>query len=541
MNKKIKYLSSILALVVTTASSSCIYSRNFNFLEWIKSNTSSSTTVKKTDGDITYNTPEYPSSFTKANLNKDNIGLGLNQRYLPSTGNSKLLVIPIEFKDGGSFSNTQLSIINNTFFGESSDTGWESAKSFYSKSSYSKMNLSGIVTSPVTANYTLAQIDSLYKKNNDYTYTSISDSILVDAVSKVSSEVNLSEYDTNNDGYLDGVWLVYNYPYQSSGNSLFWAYTYWSNNNQAVNNKRMNVYAWASFDFLYDNSYYASKIDKTKTGDAHTIIHETGHMLGLDDYYTNTKLTNGSYESPTAAVDMMDNNIIDHMAYSKYALNWINPTVINEDYLSSRNNQITINSLVETGESYILPIYKNNTVDYNNTAFDEYLLLETYTPTSLNYQDATKKYQNGVIAPSDVGLRVYHVDARVGKISVDTKSYSLVWDSCAYDMLPINNNDNYAYYYLYSNNSSYSYGTISNDENYNFYRTRLVSLLPKNERKPSTSNVLSNNSLYVTGDKFLISGGSYTNFKFDDGSKPQFGFEVKSVDKSSVTLSFSKI
>lgn len=536
--KNFKFL--LAALLFTSLSTSCIYSGGFRFIDIINGN-STSTEIKKIKGDVDYKTPVYPSSYTKSNLNKDNIAIGLNQRYLPSTGNTKLLVIPVEFSDGDRFTNNQLLTIQNTFFGEKSDTGWESAKSFYSTSSYGKMNLDGIVTSPVTANYSLAEIEKASKSSN-FSSTSISDSILVDAVKKVASQVNLSDYDTNNDGYIDGVWMVYNYPYESSSD-LFWAYTYWTTKQDTISGKKVNLYAWASYDFLYHKQYYALKSDKSKAGDAHTVIHETGHMLGLDDYYTNTRLaSSNSYESPVGGVDMMDNNIIDHMAYSKYALNWIKPTVLTESYLNEHNNQITINSLAETGESYILPIYKDGQSKYNDTPFDEYLILETYTPTSLNYQDAMSRYES-LQAPARTGLRVYHVDARVGKLTVDSKAMALVWDGCSYDRIPDNTLDDYsAYYYLYSNNSNYSYGTLIDDSDSSFYRTRLVSLLPKNGRKPTSSNSMNASSLYVEGDSFLLSGGSYTNFKFDDGSKPQYGFEVIGLENNtSVTLSFSKI
>ena len=537
MKKNLTLLLSLLTLS-TLSLNSCIFVGGAATLYDIFHTSSHNDNTERITGNVTYNTPSYNSSFTKENLNKDNIGLGLGQKYLPSVGNSKLLVIPVQFSDGSSFTSSQTQIIKNTFFGDASDTGWESLSSFYKTSSYGKLNITGEVTSPVTAKYSLSQIDSEYKKNNNLSYTKISDEILYDAVSQVSSSINLSDYDVNSDGYIDGVWLVYNeptYQYRKNNNNLFWAYTYWYNSDNTVNNKKINVYAWGSYDFLVKDTYTQSKLDKTKAGDAHTVIHETGHMLGLDDYYSSD-----SSESPTAAVDMMDNNIIDHMAYSKFALGWITPTVITEELLSKNNNTLSINSLVETGESYLLPIYKDNSIKYNGTPFDEYLILETYTPTSLNYQDSHTRYES-IAAPSEVGLRVYHVNARIGKIVVENNS--LVWDSehCSYDKIPVNDNDYYAYYYLYSNSNGYSYGTLIDDSDYSFYRTRLVSLLPQTGYKPSYYNYMKNTSLYQSGSSFMLSGGTYSQFVFDDGSKPQYGFKVTGTTSSSVTVTFTAL
>lgn len=537
MNRNIKFLS-LLTIVLSTTLSSCVFI-NPDRIPILSSSYQTSQTNTKVDHDIEYKTPDYPSNFTKDNLTKDNIGLGLGSRYLPSTGDCKVLVVPIEFSDGNKYTTSQLQAINNCFFGDSNNTGWESVSSFYKKSSYNKLNISGQVTNPVTSSYSLRNISSMYNKNENYDYLSVVNNILYNAVKSISSSINLDDYDVDSDGYVDGVWLVYNYDYNNAnGNDIFWAFTSWQDSQDKISNKLLNNFAWASYSFMENSSYTGMFDSIVNTSDSHTFVHETGHMLGLDDYYTNTRYSNTrSYESPVGAIDMMDNNIIDHMAYSKYFLNWINPTIIDEDYLESHSNIVTINSLEKTGDSYILPLYQNNTKKYNDTPFDEYLILETYTPTGLNQADSLSAYQDGNIAPNVTGLRVYHVNARIGKITVDSASRKLVWDGYSYDKIPINDDDYLAYYYLYSNESSRSYGTLINDETYSYYRTRLVSILSKGKQKNTSLNPITNNSLYTVGDKVFLQGGYYTDFKFDDGNKTKYGFEVTAVENNnSVTI-----
>jgi len=68
---------------------------------------------------------------------------------------------------------------------------------------------------------------------------------------------------------------------------------------------------------MISNGYYSPNID------AHMLVHETGHMLGLEDYYSYSGL-----ENPCGGVDMMDLNVGDHDAYSKMVLGWVNPYVV---------------------------------------------------------------------------------------------------------------------------------------------------------------------------------------------------------------------
>ncbi|MBR2958465.1 MAG: hypothetical protein IKC19_02385, partial [Bacteroidales bacterium] len=63
---------------------------------------------------------------------------------LPSIGNSKALVIPVSFIDYKA-PIMMKSDLEKAFFGSSSDTGWESLSSYYYKSSYGKLNITGTV------------------------------------------------------------------------------------------------------------------------------------------------------------------------------------------------------------------------------------------------------------------------------------------------------------------------------------------------------------------------------------------------------------
>ena len=145
-------------------------------------------------------------------------------KVFPSTGEQKLLVIPVYFSD---FPLNKCSItdpeearknIYKAFFGSSvksndeNMTGWESVSSFYEKSSYGKLKITGEVAPWYAVNSTLMQAAQNGQKGDP------SIKILRDAVDnyKKTNFAEISNYDSDKDGYIDGVVIVYANPYYSN-------------------------------------------------------------------------------------------------------------------------------------------------------------------------------------------------------------------------------------------------------------------------------------------------------------------------------------
>ena len=477
----------------------------------------------------------YGSNYSKDNLNKDTIGLGMGYRYLPSVGESKILVIPIQTSDD-KFTQKELKLIQDGFFGTEEETGWESVASYYEKSSYGKLSISGEVTAPMTLNLSTAQLEAKYDSYT--TAEKIYTDVILDTVLKGVSGVDFSEYDTNGDGYLDAVWMVYS-PTMRSSSQLYWAFTTWSMSRTAVNGYYPCCYAWASVDFFTEKDY-STLLDKTNIADSHTFIHETGHMMGLDDYYSydydyDPTTRKGNADTPVGGVDMMDFNIGDHTSYSKFYLGWESPTVINQEYLSANGNTLTLRSHTEYGESFLIP-----TSTYNGTSYDEYLLVEYYTPTNLNESDSQSRYTNNLACYSKPGVLLYHINATVGKI-VPVTNTTVKWDGFVYNKLPPYSSDwgyKYLYTTLYSNTTSMSYHTIS-DSSTSFYRGRLISLLPATGSKIQGNKTgFATNSVLFQKEGSFSSSSTYSDFVFDDGTRPDFGFKVKSTSSDRCTIEF---
>lgn len=468
-----------------------------------------------------------------------------------STGNIKILVIPVAIKGHEDVSTrNNLERIQKCFFGEASDTAWQSVSSFYKKSSYSALNLSGVVADewydPGWTTTDLINMKAKAGTHNASHYQATWD-VLEGAVSwyKTKYSDDCTQFDNDKDGMIDGVWLVYGCHSAQEDKTLpkdlFWAYNY--KDYSVVSPNKLNPvaysYCWASYDFM-NTGYGEDKID------SHTYVHETGHLMGLEDYYVAQSLTGEQNYGPLGALDMMDYNIIDHNAFSKFALGWTKPYVITD------STTITLNPSATTGQAILLP----TAAGWNGTAFDEYMLMEYYTPDNLNYQDSFYGYSYYPKGFTQNGVRIYHVDARMAVIHQG--STSAVYDSTfnaslkEQALIPQSNSS----YYSASNASKYF--TKSPDPNFN--RFRLIQTMDcqmkrnfdtqSQTRNGTTIGLFADNtSLFTTGSTFSFSEfkNSFPNYYYanketmNNGKELPWKVEFGQADNSGIVVNIKKV
>ena len=189
-----------------------------------------------------------------------------NYQYLPSIGDVNILVVPVLLpgydvidldNDGNDDNDKVLSDIEKAFFSEELET-FESVKSFYKKSSFGKLNISGEVT-----DWFEVSEETDYKSANEIDYYQTYD--LVDKIvnwAKYSLGMDMTKYDNDSDGYIDGIWCIYSCPNYTNGGPQtdygnYWAYTSWGNQDAKVNRPNVNdpiynLFGWASYDFMYE-------------------------------------------------------------------------------------------------------------------------------------------------------------------------------------------------------------------------------------------------------------------------------------------------
>ena len=330
---------------------------------------------------------------------------------------AKVLIVPVWFTNSNNFiavenKDVVREDIRKAYLGTNEETGWRSVKTFYEEESHGKLTLEGTVS-------------EWYENNASYSvYGSemMGQTKTVSLLKKVTKwyfenhpEEDRKDYDCDGDGYLDGVIVIYGSPeysslgYNSSYKNL-WAYTSWTQSTADVNNPNLNAFFWASYDFMYGSNTAAEHTGLSSSAkyycgdtrycniDSHTFIHEMGHMFGLDDYYD----YEGKY-CQAGGFSMQDQAVGGHDAYSIFALGW------GQAYIPTESMTINLKPLTTSGEMIILSPSWNS----YNSPFDEYLILEFYTPTGLNDFDSDHPSGGNPSGTRSSGIRLWHVDARL--------------------------------------------------------------------------------------------------------------------------------
>lgn len=320
---------------------------------------------------------------------------------LPSTGNVKVPVILIDFPDYPHNVNDTVTKTDSKFFGSGNPDNYpyESLKNYYLRSSYGKLNITGTVYGW----YTAAHVRSYYSNlssSGDFSYGN--EALIMEAVNYFHSQgVNFSQYDNDNNGYIDSLYVKWTGPDNGWAN-FWWAYqSNWQANSAfTVDGKKFNKFVWS----WYNNSAQGSPSDSIRTD-----IHETGHLLGLPDYYDYN--TDTGPDGGVGGLDMMDSNWGDHNCFSKYILGWINPQIIN-----SGTWKVVLNpSGTSTDSLIIMPGTLIN-------PYQEYFMVQFRKRGAgndpLNYHGTDSKVGWPGDYPND-GILIWHIDATLNSSGTD--------------------------------------------------------------------------------------------------------------------------
>lgn len=437
-----------------------------------------------------------------------------------------LLVVPIAYLDSETHNNPSkqeeaMIRIRNSFFGSKEHNHYYSVSEFYQRSSYGHVKLTGEVTPFYELDKRASQLENTI---------SVVETIAADVIGYLHSKdgtpdaIDWDKYDNNDDNYIDGIYLVYDHPSEVTKQEtdlLFWQVTDKISKNASGYNYNNNTqpymcdFSWSSLDCaglesISESNYY---------------IHEVGHLFGLEDYYN----TGSGYYQPTGFLDMMDYNLGDHTAFSKYLLNWTSPTVI------TGSCSLKLSSFQNSGEFFLIPANPDR-FNENPNPYDEYLLLEFFSPKDLNdneyfsnYRYTNKDGDTKIFTyPYMYGLKVYHVDARLAyfKNARFNERVGFVYESFTpsqleYDCKYVN--------YAYHNETS------RNNENVPV----LYHLLERSGKNTFINNNSgSNKTFFQPGDHF---GSSvFKDFKFHDGSELGFTFKYSKFSMSGITIDFFK-
>ena len=444
----------------------------------------------------------------------------------PLEGEPKLLIIPIWFNDSDNFiiesqKESVRTDIEKAYVGTKEDTGWNSVKTYYETESQNKITLSATVTDwyEVDKSYTefaleskVSETTALVETASDYYFNA----------HRYDARTN---YDSNKDGYLDGVMLIYAAPdNRALGNESYqnlWAYCYWTGASSSLSSPTANAFFWASYDFMYGSNavektgtdYTSGYTEYGVTIDTHCFIHEMGHVFGLEDYYD---YSHYGY-NPAGGFSMQDYNVGGHDPYSVMAYGWASP------YIPTKSMTISIGDFQSTHDVILLA---NHSV--SNSPFDEYLLLEYYTPTGLNKLDSTytymQSYPNGSPAP---GIRLWHVDARL----YSYRTYKSTTNPSDGNVVHLMSNS-------YDNNHGSPLGS-------DYYNYNLLQLIRNDTAATYTPrDNFSESSLFKEGDTFDMSTYSSQFVKganMNDKNPLGWSFKVEYTNESKAIITLTKL
>lgn len=428
-------------------------------------------------------TPILPTGYSLLQDELDVVGI-------PSMGDVKILVFAVDFSDyPASSSDTTIQDIELAFNGSSSQIDYESLNSYYQISSYGNLNITadvvGFYRASRTAQYYEDEYEKLYAVDpytGDWLYgddevTYPESDLIYEMLQYYDGTIDYSDYDANHDGYIDGIYVVYTHPVSyDSGSDLWWAYQdVYIYDGDLFDGVEPYYFVWSGTDFLHEGSDNIN---------ARTIIHETGHMLGLDDYYDYDESSRYN-DGGLGGADMMDYAVGDQNPFSKILLGWVTPMVV------TSSMTINLTPFLEDGQVILL------IDDWNNSIFDEYLLISYYTPDGLNVDDS------GIMF-SDSGIIIYHVAAQIDN------GY----------------NENSAYYSIFNNNNTDSY-------------RKLIKIIEADmDGDIDLYSIAENSDLFQVGD--ILGSNVYSTYQWYNNTSLGFTVEVSSLSESVSSIHITK-
>lgn len=274
-------------------------------------------------------------------------------------GKKRGLIILVQFS-GKEFSMTNPKTVYTRIANEKnySENGFHgSVRDYFLAQSNGNLDLEFDVAGPVT----LSQPYSYYGRNEDAKVGEM----IHDACVAVDGEVNFSQYDWNNDGVAEEVFVLfagYGQADHSSNDNYIWphmhslsGYDYYKDTTLTLDNTVIDVYACAN----------ELNADDALDGIG-TFCHEFSHCMGLPDMYD----TNESGNYGMGSWDLMDYGCYNgngrvpagYTGYEKMACGWSKPIVLSTDTVVAG-----MKAMNDHGQTFVV---------FNEAHPDEYYVLE---------------------------------------------------------------------------------------------------------------------------------------------------------------------
>ena len=310
--------------------------------------------------------------------------------YFPHTGSPKALVILAEFQDTTFTIQDTKNVFTNYLMNENhfsdkrynQDQNYKGVRGYFKDCSYGKFTPVFDVVGPIK----LPKAHAVYGAGNDRM-----DLLLADACAAVDGMVNFADYDANNDGIVDLVYVIYaGHSANTSGNkdTNIWPKSGTITISNDFDGKSIRRYGVSN---ELNGSEKTSKNNKKINGIG-LFCHEFSHTLGLPDIYAyNTDAENQDNQG-MEYWDIMDGGTgirggrvpASYLAWEREVMGWMN--------IDELKNDITINNLKSIdngGKAYKIVNPKNS---------NEYIVLQSMQKGAWNQGWGDGTYGKGLLA-----------------------------------------------------------------------------------------------------------------------------------------------
>lgn len=322
--------------------------------------------------------------------------------YFPHTGSPKALVILAEFQDTTFTIQDTKKVFTNYLMNEdhfsdkryNQDQNYKGVRGYFKDCSYGKFTPVFDVVGPIK----LPKAHAVYGAGNDRM-----DLLLADACAVVDGMVNFADYDANNDGIVDLVYVIYaGHSANTSGNkdTNIWPKSGTITISNKFDGKSIRRYGVSN---ELNGSEKTSKSNKKINGIG-LFCHEFSHTLGLPDIYAyNTDAENQDNQG-MEYWDIMDGGTgirggrvpASYLAWEREVMGWMK--------IDELKNDITINNLKSIdngGKAYKIVNPKNS---------NEYIVLQSIQKGAWNQGWGDNTYGKGLFA--------YRISYKSGKVNI---------------------------------------------------------------------------------------------------------------------------
>lgn len=310
--------------------------------------------------------------------------------YFPHTGSPKALVILAEFKDTTFTIQDTKNVFTNYLMNEGHFTdsrygqnqNYKGVLGYFKDCSYGKFTPEFNVVGPVK----LPKEQTYYGEGDDNI-----EALMEDACSAIDNIINFADYDANNDGMVDLVYVIYaGHSANYGGNKVtdIWPKSGTVNTTNTYDGKRIRRYGVSNELAGKENK----KKEKENINGIGLFCHEFSHTLGLPDIYAIDKKAKNQDDQGMELWDLMDGGTevrggrvpASYLAWEREVMGWMKIDELKKD--SSIEN---LKSIDNGGKAYKI---------VNPNGSNEYIVLQSMQKGAWNQGWGDGTYGKGLLA-----------------------------------------------------------------------------------------------------------------------------------------------